>query len=42
MGKSRERVPNWVIALDVAVINLSMLLAYLLRYRLKWLMDGFL
>lgn len=38
-GKSRERVPNWVIALDVAVINLSMLLAYLLRYRLKWLME---
>lgn len=38
-GKSRERVPNWVIALDVVVINLSMLLAYLLRYRLKWLME---
>jgi len=37
--KSKELVPFWVIALDVVLINLSMVLGYLLRYRLEWFVD---
>jgi exopolysaccharide biosynthesis polyprenyl glycosylphosphotransferase len=38
-GKNKERAPFWVLFLDVAMINLAMLLAYLFRYRLQWLLD---
>ncbi len=35
----RDYAPWWVILLDVAMINLAMPLAYLLRYRLQWFLD---
>lgn len=38
-GKRKDRAPQWVPALDVFLINLSMVLAYLLRYRLQWFKD---
>ncbi|HQE93550.1 MAG TPA: undecaprenyl-phosphate glucose phosphotransferase [Anaerolineae bacterium] len=38
-AKRRNAAPAWVIVLDVAMINLSMGLAYLLRYRLQWFVD---
>ncbi len=31
--------PIWVIALDIALINLAMGLAYVFRYRLQWFLD---
>ncbi|MGC9357026.1 MAG: undecaprenyl-phosphate glucose phosphotransferase [Anaerolineae bacterium] len=38
-GKRKDRAPQWVPVLDVFLINLSMVLAYLLRYRLQWFKD---
>ncbi len=37
--KSRSRAPWWVIVSDVLLINVSMLLAYWVRYRLQWFRD---
>jgi exopolysaccharide biosynthesis polyprenyl glycosylphosphotransferase len=34
-----DRVPWWVILLDVVMVNAAMGLAYLLRYRLQWFKD---
>jgi exopolysaccharide biosynthesis polyprenyl glycosylphosphotransferase len=39
MGSRRDGAPAWVLILDVAMINLAMALAYLLRYRLQWFLD---
>lgn len=38
-GRPRNAAPWWVIALDVAMINLAMVLAYVLRYRLQWFIE---
>ncbi len=38
-GKSHEAAPFWVVALDVWMINVSLVLAYVLRYRLQWFLD---
>lgn len=38
-GKRKESSPWWVMPLDIAMILLSMLLAYELRYRLQWFVD---
>jgi exopolysaccharide biosynthesis polyprenyl glycosylphosphotransferase len=38
-GRLRDQAPWWVVALDVAMINLAMVLAYVLRYRLQWFLD---
>jgi exopolysaccharide biosynthesis polyprenyl glycosylphosphotransferase len=38
-AKGRDRASWWVLVLDVAMINLAMALAYLLRYRLQWFLD---
>lgn len=35
----RDAYPWWVVLLDIAMINLAMGLAYLLRYRLQWFLD---
>ena len=35
----RDTAPWWVILFDVVMINLSMVLAYVLRYRLQWFVD---
>ncbi|MBN1249701.1 MAG: undecaprenyl-phosphate glucose phosphotransferase [Anaerolineae bacterium] len=35
----RDAYPWWVILFDIAMINLAMGLAYLLRYRLQWFLD---
>ncbi len=35
----RDGAPWWVILWDVVMVNLAMLLAYLLRYRLEWFQD---
>ncbi|MEA3398014.1 MAG: undecaprenyl-phosphate glucose phosphotransferase [Chloroflexota bacterium] len=37
--KNKEAAPWWVIPLDMAMIGLAMLLAYLFRYRLQWFVD---
>jgi exopolysaccharide biosynthesis polyprenyl glycosylphosphotransferase len=37
--KARKRAPWWIIALDVLLVNLSMLLAYGMRYELEWFRD---
>ncbi len=37
--KLRTRAPWWVIASDILLINLSMLLAYWVRYELQWFRD---
>ncbi len=40
MNRLREEwAPWWVVLLDVVVINLAMVLAYLSRYRLQWFVD---
>ncbi|MGC9349128.1 MAG: undecaprenyl-phosphate glucose phosphotransferase [Anaerolineae bacterium] len=39
MGSRRDGAPPWALILDVAMINLAMALAYLLRYRLQWFLD---
>lgn len=38
-GKQRNNAPSWVVLLDILMINLAMVLAYLLRYRLQWFID---
>jgi exopolysaccharide biosynthesis polyprenyl glycosylphosphotransferase len=38
-GKHRNVAPLWVVAMDVAMINAAMGLAYLFRYRLQWFVD---
>lgn len=38
-GKQRNNAPSWVVLLDILLINLAMVLAYLLRYRLQWFID---
>lgn len=35
----QDAAPIWVIVLDVGMVALAMLLAYLLRYRLQWFRD---
>ncbi|MGC9522965.1 MAG: undecaprenyl-phosphate glucose phosphotransferase [Anaerolineae bacterium] len=35
----RDRAPWWVILWDIAMVNLAVMLAYLLRYRLEWFQD---
>lgn len=37
--KSRKRAPWWFIALDLLLVNVSMLLAYWMRYELEWFRD---
>ncbi|MDY6876761.1 MAG: sugar transferase [Chloroflexota bacterium] len=37
--RSRRRAPWWVIVSDVLLINVSMLLAYWVRYELQWFRD---
>ncbi len=37
--KGRRHAPWWVIVSDIVLINLSMLLAYWVRYELQWLRD---
>jgi exopolysaccharide biosynthesis polyprenyl glycosylphosphotransferase len=37
--KTRDHAPWWVIALDVVLINASMMLSYWVRYELQWLRD---
>ena len=37
--KSRSRAPWWVIVSDIVLINVSMVLAYWVRYRLQWFRD---
>lgn len=40
MREDRQDVaPLWVVGMDLMMINLSMALAYVLRYRLKWFVD---
>jgi exopolysaccharide biosynthesis polyprenyl glycosylphosphotransferase len=38
-GKSHDAAPWWVVILDIVAINLSMWLAYVLRYRLQWFLN---
>lgn len=38
-GKQRNAAPFWVVLLDIAMINLAIGLAYVLRYRLQWFVD---
>jgi len=37
--KAHRRAPWWVVVSDVLLINVSMLLAYWMRYELQWLRD---
>jgi len=37
--KARDRAPRWVIALDIVLINASMVLSHWVRYELQWLRD---
>jgi exopolysaccharide biosynthesis polyprenyl glycosylphosphotransferase len=37
--KTRDHAPWWVIALDIVLINASMILSYWVRYELQWLRD---
>lgn len=37
--KASKRAAWWIIALDIALINVSMLLAYWVRYNLQWFRD---
>ena len=37
--RQRDGAPWWVLLFDVAMINLAMVLAYVLRYRLQWFID---
>ncbi|MFQ6100187.1 MAG: undecaprenyl-phosphate glucose phosphotransferase [Anaerolineae bacterium] len=37
--KARRRAPWWVVISDVLLINVSMLLAYWVRYELRWFRD---
>jgi len=37
--KARSRAPWWVVVGDVLLINVSMLLAYWVRYELQWFLD---
>jgi exopolysaccharide biosynthesis polyprenyl glycosylphosphotransferase len=37
--KARDQAPWWVIALDIVLINISMMLSYWVRYELQWLRD---
>ncbi len=39
LGRRKSQVIWWVILIDVAMINLSMGLAYVSRYRLQWFLD---
>jgi exopolysaccharide biosynthesis polyprenyl glycosylphosphotransferase len=38
-SRSSDAAPFWVPLLDIAMINLAMVLAYQLRYRLQWFQD---
>ncbi len=38
-GKRHDAAPYWVILMDLVAINLALVLAYLLRYRLQWFKD---
>lgn len=38
-GKQRNAAPFWVLLSDIAMINLAMVIAYVLRYRLQWFGD---
>jgi len=38
-GKQHNVAPLWAVACDVVLINLSLVLAYVLRYRLQWFVD---
>jgi exopolysaccharide biosynthesis polyprenyl glycosylphosphotransferase len=38
-GKQRNAAPFWVVLLDIAMINLALAIAYVLRYRLQWFVD---
>ena len=37
--KASKRAAWWIIALDIALINMSMILAYWVRYELQWFRD---
>ncbi len=38
-GHKHNVTPWWVVVMDILIINLSMVLAYVLRYRLQWFID---
>ncbi len=38
-GRSHDAASWWVVVLDIVLINLSMWLAYVLRYRLQWFLN---
>ncbi len=37
--RQRDGAPWWILLFDIVMINMAMLLAYVLRYRLQWFVD---